>query len=561
MKNILKLTILVALSISLALGANIPNSSTINKDIKVPKNIQKNKQGLIELDGIKKTLPAMVDDKSGEKVLVKGFTFTGNTKFTDTQLKNLLKEYTNKELNFNDLQNVTTVITKYYRDQGYFVARAYLPMQKMENGIVTIAIIEGKFGKFELKNNSLVKDNIVQNIFNEIDEDSTISTKTLERALLIANDTSGVVVTKADIKPGQKVGQSDFEIETIASSPYDGYALVDNHGSRYTGENRLMSGVNINSPFKIGDKLSLTGLLSERTDLKYGSISYDTLLHPNGLRGAVEYTYSKYHLAKEYKNLDATGSSKVLSANLSYPIIRQRDNSLYTTLTLTNRKNKDDVGSTDTHSKKELNLLSAGLEYELDTFISTLPTLYNIKAEYTYGNLSFKDEDSLNQDKAGANAQGNYSKIYLELQQLVSLTANLTLDTKLTYQHSLGNKNLDGSEDLSIGGLSGVKVYPSSEASGENGYIFSIEPKYTLSSFYDIASTVGVFYDRAKVYMADSSNVDIQAIDLQDIGISYYASYKDFFLNSYLAWKLNSDDVSSENDYNSKFLIQAGRVF
>ena len=561
MINNIKPLILLSFSATLVFGANIPNSSTINKDIKVPKNIQKNEKGLIEIDGIKKPLPSIIDDKSGEKIFVKGFNFTGNTKFTDGELKKLLKEYINKELSFNDLQNATTIITKAYRDKGYFVARAYLPMQKMQQGIVTIAIIEGKFGKFQLKNNSLVKDTIVQNIFNEIKKDSIISDAKLEKVMLIANDTPGVVVTKADIKPGEKTGQSDFDIETSPSAFYDGYIILDNHGSRYTGKQRVMMGMNLNSPFKIGDRISLTGLVSDGANLKYTNISYDSLLHPNGLRGGIEYTYSKYELTKEYSYLNANGSSKVLSIDLSYPIIRQRDNSLYSTLKFTNRENKDDIDSTNTKSQKELNVMSLGLEYDLNTFSHTLPTIYNIKGEYSYGNLSFEDDTSLTNDKAGADTNGNYSKIYLELLQAINITNNLSLETKLSYQHSLSNKNLDGSEDLSISGINGVKVYPSSEASGENGYIFSIESKYALPNIYDISSSVGVFYDRARVYMADNKNLNTKNIDLQDIGISYYATYKDLFVNSYLAWQLNSDTITSEPDYNSKFLFQAGWVF
>ena len=561
MKNILKLITLLSLSSSFAFGISIPNSSTINKDIKVPKNIQKNEKGLIELDNIKKYLPAMIGDKSGKTIFVKEFSFTGNTQFTDSQLKNLLEKYLNKELSFNSLKNATTVITKYYRDKGYLVARAYLPVQKMENAVVSIAIIEGTFGKFKLNNNSLVKDKVVQNIFNELKKEKIISSLTLERAMLIVNDTPDIIVTKADIKPGEKVGESDFEIETSSTNSYDGYILLDNHGSRYTGENRVMGGLNINSPFKIGDELSLIALLSRKTDLKYGHIVYDALLHPSGLKGGVEYSYSNYQLGKEYQDLDATGSSKVVALNLSYPIIRQRDNSLYTTLKLSNKKNTDDEAVTDSNTQKELNVLTTGLEYDLNTYTDAFPTQYNIKAEYTYGDLSFKDEVSLNQDKAGADTQGNYSKVYLELQQVVRMTNNLSLDTKFSYQHSLDNKNLDGSEDFSISGASGVRVYPSTEASGENGYIFSIEPQYTLPSFYGISNTLGVFYDRAKVYMANSSNVDSQDIDLQDIGISYYSTYKDFFLNSYIAWKLNSDTITSEDDYNSKFLAQVGWVF
>ncbi len=54
-------------------------------------------------------------------------------------------------------------------------------------------------------------------------------------------------------------------------------------------------------------------------------------------------------------------------------------------------------------------------------------------------------------------------------------------------------KNLDGSEDFSLGGAYGIKVYPDGELSAENGYLFSTELKYKLPAFNELSSQVGVF--------------------------------------------------------------------
>ena len=42
----------------------------------------------------------------------------------------------------NKLKEITSIITKYYRDNGYFVARAYLPQQTVKDGIIQEALIE-----------------------------------------------------------------------------------------------------------------------------------------------------------------------------------------------------------------------------------------------------------------------------------------------------------------------------------------------------------------------------------------------------------------------------------
>lgn len=350
MRNITIKTITIStLTSSFLLGAT-PNIGDIEKQVKEP-TIKKEQAKLPEIKTQEYKAP-MSD--SGKTILVKDFEITGNTHISSSELEQFFVSSKGKELTFNQLQEIASAITKYYREKGYFVARAYIPEQNVisNNGILEIAVIEGNYGKFILKNNSLVRDTIIQAMLDNAKRDNVISTNTLERAMLIINDTPGSVVTKADVKPGEKVGTSDFEIETTASKRVDGYVITDNTGSRYTGKYRLMSGVNINSPFKLGDKISLFGLLSNGTNLKNGKISYSAPLLPNGLRGELSYAQTNYSLVDSYKSLDAVGNSKTYNANLSYPVIRTRLENLYASLDITKKDLEDEVRSTSTLTKK-----------------------------------------------------------------------------------------------------------------------------------------------------------------------------------------------------------------
>ncbi|RXJ67420.1 hemin-binding protein [Halarcobacter ebronensis] len=561
MKRINKIITLSLISSTMLFGVETPKVGNIIKEINPPKNVIKDKKELIEIDGVKKVTSPMSDDKSGKTVLVKEFEIEGNSKISTAEIISAIKEYKNKELSFSDMQKVATTITKLYRDKGYFVARAYIPVQDMMEATLKIAIIEGEIGKYNIINSSKVKDSIVQSIFDESKKDKIISTQNLERSILIANDLSGVIVTKANVKPGSQVGSSDFDIETTTTNDYSGYIVLDNYGSRYTNKNRAMIGVDINSPFKLGDKLSIVGLQSNAGGLKYLNGAYETLLHPSGLKGGLGYSYTNYKLSDKYANLDAKGYLKDFNINLSYPIIRQRDRNLYLKFNFDNKKIKDEIRSTNDSSEKEINVATLSLDYSNSEVINSFPTSTTFLASLTRGSLSFDNEADLQTDMSGADTNGAYSKLYFEAFKSISFTPRISLEGTLKYQHALSKKNLDGSEDLSIGGSQGVKVYPTSEASAENGYVATIEAKYLLPNINNYSHTVGIFYDRARAYAANNTNVTGIDIDLQDIGISYYVSYKDFFVNSYMAWKMNSDTITSEPDYNSKFLVQAGWVF
>ena len=216
---------------------------------------------------------------SGKTILVKDFIITSNDNVTTSELEQFFVEFKGKELTFNQLQDIAVAITKYYRDNGYFVARAYIPQQdlKANNNVLEIAVIEGSYGDIQLTNNSLVKDNIVQGMLDDAKSRSPIvSANSLERAMLIIQDTPGTFISEADILPGKEVGTSDFKMTANASKAYDGYVVLDNAGSRYTGKNRLMLGANANSLLGYGDKLSFFGLVSNGVDLLNGKLSFPT---------------------------------------------------------------------------------------------------------------------------------------------------------------------------------------------------------------------------------------------------------------------------------------------
>jgi hemolysin activation/secretion protein len=550
MKNISKILGL-SLITSSVLYAATPNSGTILRDIQTPKDLPKKSTPLVDIGGIEKYKAPMTDDKSGKTIFVKEFKLTGVKHIKQELLKELIKEYENKDLNFSQLQEVASLITKKYREQGYFVARAYLPVQDIKNDIFEIAIIEGNYGEFNLHNNSLVKNSKVQAMLDEIKTKDIINTHKIERAMLLINDTAGVTVTKAQIKPGNTIGTSDFDIETEASNKVSGYVVADNYGSRYTGQNRLNASISVNSPFKIGDKLSLGGLVSNGADLKNGSLNYEVPLLPNGLKATIGYSYTKYRLIEEYENLNASGDADTISASVSYPLIRTKNENLYLKGTYYH-KNMTDYMDGDTSLDKDIDSVELSTNYQKNYELLGKPSTFNTTASLTAGTLSTTDTNA---------DHGRYNKLNLSISNITALNQTFSLTTALTAQKVIGGKSLDGSEDISLGGAYGVKAYSSSEQSGENGYIVNLELFSQLPNIDNYTHKLSLFYDIGDVYLEDSSSdANFQRKTLQDIGLGYYANYDNFFLKSNLAYTINHE-VTAEPEYGSKFLVQAGWVF
>ncbi|WP_066357753.1 ShlB/FhaC/HecB family hemolysin secretion/activation protein [Aliarcobacter cryaerophilus] len=554
--KLLKQTVTLSLLSSVALLGATPNinSGNIEKQIQAPKDIPTHQKPSVAIEGLESS-EAIKDFDNNKKAFIKDFSFSGNIKISSEELNAIVKDYVNKELTFKQIKEVLSLINNYYRDKGYFVARAYLPQQELSknNNVLKISILEGNYGEFKLENSSLVSDKVIQDILDSVKDKDIISFNTIERVTNLINDRAGSVVTKASISPGQKVGTSDFDIGVESTKRVDGYIVADNYGSRYTGYNRVQGLININSPFNIGDKISISGLVSNGADLKNGKIAYELPLNSYGLKSDFAYTRTNYNLVEEYKSLDAKGNSSIYEAGLSYPLIRSTNENLYLKGKYYH-KDMNDFMSGDKYEDKSINSFVTTLEYDKNYSIGTLPARVFANLNLTTGHLSSKNSNPNN---------GNYNKVDTYISNDIYFNEIFSLNTNLTAQKVLGNKNLDGSEDLSLGGPNAVKLYPYSEQSGENGYIASFELFSKLPNIASYNHKIGLFYDMGNVYQEKNLDTTFQRKTLQDIGLGYYSSFDDFFLRTQIAWNLNSKPISSEytNHKNSKFLVQAGWVF
>ncbi len=553
----MKRAITLSLLASVSLMAAAPTTGDILRQVEPPK-----------VPEIPKALPSVgageykapLSARDDVKIFVKSFKFSGNTAFDTETLSALVKPYENKELGINGLKEIASIITKHYRDNGYFVARAYIPAQSMENGIVEIAIIEGTYGAFDMKNSSLVDTAEVQGFMDHLKQGQIVSTMSLERQMLLINDLSGAQVTNAEVYPGQAVGTSDFRITVSPTPKYNGYAIIDNYGSRYTGENRLSAGGYINSLTGIGDTLSITGLISNTADLKNIRAGYDRPLGYSGLKGGVSASITKYTL-DEIDNYEGFGQTNSYNAYVSYPTIKTRAHTQTLQLDYDHKDMKDSSGVPGSvrESQKSLDALTLKLGDRRDTSLLSLPGTLYAGIAATIGHIDMENDVAFAND-AGLESAGNYMKANLNLTYSQYLIENTTLQTTLKAQKSFGN-NLDSAEDISVGGSNGVRAYEDSELSGDQGYALSFDLIYALPHIQAMTHNATLFLDHAKVWKNDTTfNTDDNIRTLSAIGIGYALNYRNFDLKATFAHGFGEErSPSSESEFHThsnKFLVQ-----
>src|SRR5213075_3098466 len=148
------------------------------------------------------------------RVKVAGFTFSGNTLLPEEELQAKVQEFIGKELNFEGLNDAATEVRAYFRSRGYFLAQAYLPEQTIRNGIVEIAIIEGRWGVIELdrKPATRISTKLLAGIIGaHLRQGGVITEIGLERPLLLISDLPGASVT-TELRPSDTVGAANLRV-------------------------------------------------------------------------------------------------------------------------------------------------------------------------------------------------------------------------------------------------------------------------------------------------------------------------------------------------------------
>lgn len=555
--------ILAALNAGAAFAQAIPDAGEALRQSQQPSVPSQPKATLPNIGGAN-IEPPMTALPSGPAIDVKAIELIGNRELPLASLSPLVADAAGKSLTLPELEAIAQRVTKFYRANGYFVARAYIPAQEVSGGTIRIRVVEGNYGQFILKNDSLVKDKVVQAMLDDVKKYDIVSLDTLERAMLVINDTPGVQVTRADVMPGQKVGTSDFAVDTAATARRNGYLMVDNFGSRYTGVNRLSFNADINSPTGRGDRLSVSGLTTDSTDLVNGRVAYSTLLKPNGLRGEIAVSQTQYALGGSYASLDARGTARAVDGTLSYPLKRTRATTVEASWNLSVKDLNDEVRSTSTVTPKSLVSTTAGLTLRDERKLFGFDGMTQANAGITIGSLDIREATALASDAAGAQTQGGYGKLAAGVSRVSLLPKSFTLTTSLRLQQSLTHKNLDSSERMAVSGAGGVMAYPPGELIGTNAVFARAElsrPLPAIKAIPQLTHNWLAFADVGQAAAAKEVTASDARRSISDVGLGWTGNWKGGFVKAYAAYRIQDSAPVSETSDRTRLLVQAGWLF
>ena len=421
--------------------------------------------------------PAALPAAPALRFTLKGLRITGATAFSDADFQPVLQQDIGRDVGFADLTELAARLTRFYHQRGYPLASAYLPAQDIQGGVVRIQILEGRIGKVELRNRSRVNNTTVTRFLDDL-PGHVVTDTLLERTLLLTYDLPGVLPVQAVLSPGAVVGETELGVELAAGRTVAGAVELDNHGSNYTGANRVSGRIEVFSPAGIGDQFSAR-LMQADSGLSHARIGYQMPLGVSGLAVGVEVSRASYRLGKAFAALDASGDAETWSLRASYPLLRTRNVNLTGRVGIERKDFQDRVRATAFVNDKSSRLATLAVNGDFTDAVGG-GSVNAFALVWTRGDLNIATAATRAIDAASARTEGSFDKLNLSYLRLQSLSGPLS--GYLSLYGQMASKNLDSSEKLILGGANGIRAYPQGEAPGDSGYLLTGELRYGLHS-------------------------------------------------------------------------------
>ena len=383
-----------------------------------------------------------------------------------------------------------------------------------------------------------------------------IDTKDLQRKIFILNDLAGVSAI-GTYEQGKKEGESNFKV-TVQDTPlFKGEVAAANYGSKSTGSNQALANLSFNNISGIGDLFLVNGIKSSGSEYVQGSYALPILY--DGLKLALNASNLNYETLSSFSTTNKSkGDAKTYGANLTYPIHR------------TDRVSVNAKVGFETKDYLNTNVLTAATisDYKIDNLIAGLngylyhsdQSSISYNTNLTFGRLKINDASQESSDNTSAKTKGSFEKFAFNISRNQTLPDFNNSNWLISIDGQTANKNLNSSEQMSLGGPYAVRAYPTGQGSGSQGVIVKTELQYPVNKEFNF----GPFLDVGFIKQYINTYTDWQGntrakndYSLAATGIAGTYKYNELNINGALAYRIGDnplrtstgEQLNADNDY------------
>ncbi len=456
---------------------------------------------------------AKIDEYATKGVYIENIEVSPSEILTEEEIKEILEDYTQTNLTFENLQEIVQRINKLYQEKGFITARAYLPEQTIENETVKIELLEGKVGELKITGNKWTRTKYIRDRINA-KEDSIFNIIELEKDMTLFNRyTDGVDLTGDLNKGAKRLGTTDIELKVHEKSPFHITALLDNAGRDTIGKVRGGLILQDDSLFGMRDKLTIGAYASRYSVTPFA----DYNIPVNKKDGRVGFSFSSSNSKigyGPYRDFNIKSRSQNYSLYFNQPIIRKPYMELSSLTSLEYKQATTSFDGEDLHTDR-IPTVKTGLNFRYDTKRG----IWYLNQSVGYAMPLF--------DRAI-----NYVKIEGSALRLHDFGHGVVGQIRANYQ-VIPKDDVPYADQFTVGGLATVRGYSEGLLIGRSGYVvsgellFPIAPRTRVSKkTNEVKNFIGsyvkgfVFCDHAMVFPYKGTGLGAEGYNHDDILLS-----------------------------------------
>lgn len=445
-------------------------------------------------------------------------------------------------VSLSELQVAVEGINALYEARRQLTARAVLPTQTVQDGVVRVRLIESRTGAVRIQGNQALAAEHVRDRL-RLSQDALLSVPALEEDLARFNRLNDTQL-RANVVAGQRFGTTDVEISVAEPPRLRVDAFADNAGRDTTGRMRFGTTVRGANLLGISDAAQFTATTTRGANSV--AASYSLPINRRDTRLDMSASFGEIRIIDgPFVPLDITGRSRDVTVGVTQPLVTQADRAWSTYVRLSDRQARS---------------LFSGFEQTRDT--QRVITLGVAGDRFSDGHSWYTDQQLVigSRDLGGSSGFVYWRGLASRLDRLGERTQ---LISRIGAQYAQ-NRLLPSGEQFQVGGAYSVRGYSEGLLLGRNGYSLSAEIRYGMGALDYLQSGADsprlqwlAFIDHGGAFPYRAGNLQgIQRDDfLTGVGVGAVLEWRKMSLRTVLAAPLRRNHPSELHPSDVRFNV------
>lgn len=460
---------------------------------------------------IEQAPPELPVERVPDTITVERFEFEGNTAISNEALSEVVQEFVSVPITISQLYEARSRITQVYVEAGYVTSGAYIPPQRLQDGVVLVQIVEGALEAIRVEGTERLNPRYITSRLERAATPPLNSARLFEALTLLQLDPR-IEDLRAELSVGPQFGTSLLTVEIVESDTFTPYLRLDNDRSPSVGSFRQRIGLTELNLRGFGEVIDVNYSRTDGSDALEGTLQ--TFL--NARNGTLEISAGISQsevIEAPFDDLNLESEANFFELTYRQPLIQTPTRELALGVTATRQENRsifdlpDELGGAipvtlrgaDDNGRTRVSALRFFQEYTNQD----RRQVFAVRSQFSLGldvlDSTVNDDGRPDSRFFAWRGQTQYVRLLGE-DILLSLRADL----------QLASESLLSLEQFGLGGRQSVRGYRQDVLLTDNGLLASAEIRIPIVRVRDINGILQVapFVDFGTGWNSELENPD-----------------------------------------------------